>query len=96
MSNLTIEGPLKLEYNRLRLSTKESSKENASIRIKTIIHWRVVIESMWTYPEMFEERYPSRDRYYDFKNIFAEKFSKQIAFLAKNKANFKKVHNIGI
>jgi hypothetical protein len=37
------------------------------------------------------------DRCYDFLNIFAEKFSKKLAFLTQNKAKFlKKIyHNIG-
>jgi hypothetical protein len=40
----------------------------------------------------------TRDRCYDFLNIFAEKFCEKMAFLTQNKAKFlKKVnHNIGI
>jgi hypothetical protein len=39
----------------------------------------------------------TRDRCYDFKNIFAEKFGEKMAFLTENKANFFKKfdHNIG-
>jgi hypothetical protein len=41
---------------------------------------------------------PTWDRCYDFKNIFAEKFSQKMAFLTQNKAKFWKKfdHNIDI
>jgi hypothetical protein len=32
-----------------------------------------------------------RDRCYDFKNIFAENFSKKMAFLTQNKAKLRKI-----
>jgi hypothetical protein len=36
-------------------------------------------------------KFISRDRCYDFKNIFAEKFSKKLAFLTENKAKLCKI-----
>jgi hypothetical protein len=35
--------------------------------------------------------FPSRDRCYDFLNIFAEKFSKKLAFLIQNKTKLCKI-----